>query len=519
MEKKTPFSTRRKLGKQNLLVRLPGVVGVAKDAKTISDSWYCLCDDKLLKQIVTYTNQYIGFISEKYSRNRDANKTDITEIKAFIGLLYLAGVYRNCRLNLEDLWGSNCDGIETFKLTMSLSRFRFIMRCIRFDDRETRVDRKKLDRLCPVREIFEQFVENCKKCYSLGANVVVDEKLEAFRGKCLFRQYLPSKPAKYGIKIFALVDSRIFYTSNLEIYAGVQPQGPFAKSNKTVDIVKRLTAPIVNTGRNITADNWFSDVTLLKDLADTKLSFVGTLKKNKWQIPSELKNITRRDEGSSVFAFRKEGTMVSYVPKKKRNVILISSLHFNGSIDEESGNYKKPEIITFYNKTKGGVDTVDKLCATYNVARSTRRWPNVIFFSMLNVMGINAQIIFTGNGGVIKNRRIFLRQLAKDLVQEQMIRRASNNKLPKNLHTRLSEIKDHHIESSSTPKNFESIDNHRKRKLCEPCQKDKQRKNTKYCCKICGKYLCLGHVIITCSNCYDQTSSQQNVNVENEDSP
>ena len=63
--------------------------------------------------------------------------------------------------------------------------------------------------------------------------------MEAFRGNCFFRQY-SSKANKYGIKIFALLDARIYYTVNLEIYAGKQPSGPFEMSNKPADVVKKL---------------------------------------------------------------------------------------------------------------------------------------------------------------------------------------------------------------------------------------------------------------------------------------
>lgn len=64
--------------------------------------------------------------------------------------------------------------------------------------------------------------------------------------------YIPNKPAKYGIKIFALVDSIHFYTSNLEIYAGKQPDGPFSVDESAACVVKRLVQHIRNTGRNIT---------------------------------------------------------------------------------------------------------------------------------------------------------------------------------------------------------------------------------------------------------------------------
>lgn len=40
-------------------------------------------------------------------------------------------------------------------------------------------------------------------------------------------------------------------------------------------------------------------------------------------------------------------------------VFVLSTLHNDDSIDEITGDEFKPEIITFYNLTKGGVDFVD----------------------------------------------------------------------------------------------------------------------------------------------------------------
>ena len=62
-------------------------------------------------------------------------------------------------------------------------------------------------------------------------------------------------------------------------------------------------------------------------------------------------------------------------------MLLLSTLHNDGNIDDTTGDAKKPEMITFYNSTKGGVDVVDEMCATYNCARNTRRWPMVVFYS------------------------------------------------------------------------------------------------------------------------------------------
>ena len=58
----------------------------------------------------------------------------------------------------------------------------------------------------------------------------------------------------------------------------------------------------------------------------------------------------------------------SYAPKPKKTVILVSTLHVDKEIDPDSGEQQKPSVITFYNATKGSVDTADQMCATYNVA-------------------------------------------------------------------------------------------------------------------------------------------------------
>ncbi|XP_035222538.1 uncharacterized protein LOC118195345 [Stegodyphus dumicola] len=143
------------------------------------------------------------------------------EIKAFIGLLLLAGVLRSNRQIFEELWSTDGMSIEMFRTVMSLKRFKFLPRCCRFDDKETRNERRKTDKLAPIRELFEKIVEKCKRNYYVGQNVTIDEKLESFRGRCPFRQCIPSKPNEYGIKIFAAVDAKTLYTLNLEIYARI----------------------------------------------------------------------------------------------------------------------------------------------------------------------------------------------------------------------------------------------------------------------------------------------------------
>jgi hypothetical protein len=101
-----------------------------------------------------------------------------------------------------------------------------------------------------------------------------------------------------------------------------------------------------------------------------------------------------------LFGFRKEVTVASYIPKKRKNVILISSSRCDDTSDRETGD----QIVTFYNGIKSGINIVDQMFSTNNVARYLRRWPLVMFYAMLKLSGINAQVIYMGNKNEVMSR-------------------------------------------------------------------------------------------------------------------
>lgn len=304
---------------ENIIIHLPGPKGVAKSAKNPFDCWNIFIDDLIIDSIVEYTNQLIRIKSENYTDKSIVQQTTTLEIKAVFGLLYMSGRFRTSRLNLDDLWANDGSGVDIFRATMPLKRFRFLLSCLRFDNKDSREERRKIDKLAPIRALFDRFVENCQAAYVPSEYLTIDEKLEAFRGRCAFRQYIPNKPAKYGLKVFALVDSKTFYILNLEAYVGQQPEGPYTLSNKPTDVVQRLVEPIKGSRRNVTFDNWFTSYDLVtKLLKEYKLTSVGTLRKNKREIPGELLATKNREERSSKFAFQSDVSLVSYIPKKKQ---------------------------------------------------------------------------------------------------------------------------------------------------------------------------------------------------------
>ncbi|KAK6312560.1 hypothetical protein J4Q44_G00182240 [Coregonus suidteri] len=88
----------------------------------------------------------------------------------------------------------------------------------------------------------------------------------------------------------------------------------------------------------------------------------------------------------------------------------------------------KPQIILDYNSTKGGVDNLDKVTATYSCQRMTARWPFVIFYNIVDVSAYNAYVLWTEinqqwNGGKLYRRRLFLEELGKALITPKIQRR------------------------------------------------------------------------------------------------
>ena len=64
--------------------------------------------------------------------------------------------------------------------------------------------------------------------------------LVGFRGKSLFRQYIPSKPHKYGTQFFFRTVARMLYIYNTEIHPRCLLNGPYLASKKQTNELKSM---------------------------------------------------------------------------------------------------------------------------------------------------------------------------------------------------------------------------------------------------------------------------------------
>ncbi|KAJ8929890.1 hypothetical protein NQ314_017377 [Rhamnusium bicolor] len=61
-----------------------------------------------------------------------------------------------------------------------------------------------------------------------------------------------------------------------------------SKLTHPTQVVLRLIAPIAYSNRNITGDNWYSSIELIDEVRKCGLTYVGTMRTNKMQIPPQF---------------------------------------------------------------------------------------------------------------------------------------------------------------------------------------------------------------------------------------
>lgn len=488
---------------------LPGITGPARNlgnASKKTDLWQLFFDEDVINQIVTNTNIKLSSTREKIPPGKSkANfkNTNIEEMNALIGLLLLSSVLKSNDENMESLFKKDECSRPIFRATMSLNRYKALVASLRFDNAQTREQRKQTDKAAPISEIFNKIIKNSQAVYRPSAYVTIDEMLVPFRGRCAFRMYMPKKPKKYGIKIMCLADAKTSYLCNAYIYTGKGSDGiGLTESEKNLSIPTqsaiRLCKTIEGTNRNVTADNWFSSIECMDELHKRKLTYVGTLKKDKRCIPLEFLPNNSRPTISTLYGFRNDATLLSFVPKKNRAVCLLSSMHHTIDTNEEK---QKPEIICFYNGTKAGVDLIDMKCAVYSSSRKTRRWPLVIFYRLVNIVSVNSFIVYLCYTTDTKVTRFgFIKTLAKELILPHLRKRITEvANLPRDLKLEINKILGN--ETDAPQREGVPEDRLQKRKTCGKCPAGSDRKTQHKCIKcslaICGQ--CQRRVCTDCA--------------------
>jgi len=223
--------------------------------------------DDILNCMVLETNrnaeQYLKSIRlSRSSRYHSWQPIVLEDMTKFIGLLLWMGVVKYP--NNADYW-SKAERYEksVAPKIMSRNKFELILRFWHFADNETS---NKSDCLYKIRNILDKINFNFEHLLTPGEIIAVDESMIPFRGRLKFRQYIPSKRHKYGVKLLKICDVNGF-TYKIIIYEGKQS---ISVQSLGETIVLSLCEKYLEKGRTIVTDNFYTSVPLAKQLLNKK---------------------------------------------------------------------------------------------------------------------------------------------------------------------------------------------------------------------------------------------------------
>ncbi|XP_047103577.1 piggyBac transposable element-derived protein 4-like [Schistocerca piceifrons] len=320
---------------QRFSAGIPSTVSVSSAV----DCFRQFITNELLDIIVQFTNQR-GNELKVSGKLVDWRDTDRCEFLSFLGLLILCGVQKSRGKHIDEFWDSEY-GTPLFRATMSRRRYQDILRSLRFDDRIRRLESKERtgNKAEAVQEMFDLFTVQCQTSFIPSRNITVDEHLCVYRGRCSFKVYIPSKPGKYGIKIWCAVDCEHGYLTNLQMYTG--RSGDVREVNQGKRVVLDLVCHLAGSGRNITTENVFTSYDLGQELLKMKLTLVGILRYTRKEVPKEFLPSKTREQCTTRFAYSGKTLLVSYVPKTNKTVLLLSTQHQSFEVSKENNLKRK----------------------------------------------------------------------------------------------------------------------------------------------------------------------------------
>ena len=257
---------------------------------------------------------------------------------------------------------------------------------------------KNSDRLWKTGNLFEILKKKFSKFYSPSKHVAVNEVIVKYKGRVIFRQYVPKKHKRFGIKIYKLCDET-GYTYDMTVYLGKDRQRTAQHLTATHATVLELTKKTQGRGHKLYMDNYVSSPDLFDYLATKQIYCCGTVRPNRKGMPQDLgpKIMTRDD-----LQVRTRGELTAILWRDKRDVRILTNIHeapAEGDFCDNNGKAIKPQIVADYNRHMGYVDKGDRMTNSYSINRRTWKWTKKLFFHLLDLAVLNSYIFYSSLEG------------------------------------------------------------------------------------------------------------------------
>ena len=363
---------------------------------TAKDFFNVFIDDAYIDEIVRHTIAYAR------SKGDQTFTTTRAEISAYLGLNILIGIHELPQLALY--WDSDeFIGVEGFKKTIPKHRFITLGKYLHLVEPTTE-DRNDL--LCKIRPLLTRLERGFAEAYTPRKNITVDEGLVKFNGRLSFKQYMPMKPDKFGIKVWLLADADTYYVPRFQVYLGKNRTNSelFQRKGLGYYVVWTLGEPYLDNNRHFFFDNFFTSTDLMRDLQARNTYACGTVRTNRKDYPSDLRRMKLvRGEVRT----RQIGNLVATMWRDKRVVSLLST---NTSPEPEihairqvvrgrrkrvvpADAMKKPDVVDVYNGGMNGVDVNDQYRSYYPPGTTSRKWWKYLLWFFVNLSMVNAHIL------------------------------------------------------------------------------------------------------------------------------
>ena len=389
------------------------------DNATAKDFFNLFINDEFLDEIVRHS---IAYACSKGDANFVTNRA---EISAYLGLNILIGIHELPQLAMY--WDSDqFIGVEGFKKTIPKQRFTTLGKYFHLADPNTE---DQADLLCKVRPLVTLLEQKFSEAYTPGKNISVDEGLVKFNGRLSFKQYMPMKPDKFGIKVWLLADADTYYVPRFQVYLGKNCTNSdlFRRKGLGYYVVWTLGEPYLDNNRHFFFDNFFTSADLMRDLQSRNTYACGTVRQNRKDFPADLK---RMKLVAGEVRTRQSGNLVATMWRDKRVVSLLSTntppepeIHAVQQVVRgrrkrvvPAESMKKPDVVVVYNSGMNGVDVNDQYRSYYPPGTTSRKWWKYLFWFFLNLAMVNG-FILEKLAGKRKRRQLgFRRELAKLLI-------------------------------------------------------------------------------------------------------
>lgn len=440
-------------------------------ATTPTEFFQLFFNDDLLQNILQFTNGKAETLSHNKPQPRRSplNKfkpLTMQELKNFLGINMLMG---NIQMpTLKHYWQvkNKLYHHPIIGNTMSRNRFLLLLRSLRFYD-TSKTDTSKKDK---IQYVLTHLLENFQKFYSPCKQLSVDEALLGFKGRLSYKQYIPLKRSRFGIKLYELSTSS-GYVLDVMIYTGKGTVMDDRKRGHGFQVVKKLMHRYRKRGHALFLDNYYTSIDLAEYLYREGTQITGTIKSNRKGIPLFVTKEPLK-KGETIFARKKHLLIQRWSDKKQ--VFMISTRH-NGDLamvrNKFGAERLKPECVIEYNKHMGGIDRVDQITSYYTSARKTVRWQLKLFFHLMDLSLWNAAFLY--NFEKPKKEKFTYLKFRDSVISNFIAERPPPSAVPATID----------VESSNQhlPKKM------MKRRRCRYCALKKKRSATFFFCETCSK--------------------------------